>query len=57
MNFGNSNMMELNNAYCVAENATLVRLDMKVMKAAVAIPALRLSNQITSVSIGKLLPM
>ena len=46
-NLGNNTIIELNNAYWVAENATLVKLDINVIKAAVAIPAPRLSAEIT----------
>lgn len=47
MSFGNRVMSELNSAYWVAVKETLVRLDMKATKAALAIPAERLSADTT----------
>ena len=45
--FGNKSIIELNNAYCVAEYWILVKADKNAIKAAVAIPELRLSAEIT----------
>ena len=50
MNLGRSNIIELSNAYCVAEYCTFVKDDKYAMNAAEAMPLAKLSADTTPIN-------